>query len=173
MTDLPEVQLVTRSLDDLEVVEAVALRGRRLELPLGARVSVEHQAGESAPTVHVELLAGRVRYVDHGATAPASWSAVLEWDVVESGVLGALVTCHACALLGSSTGCETCSGSGRLHREYRAPGGAHVDLHRTEDLLRAAARVVPDEDLQRTLTQHATGLSQRARPRVVRPETRG
>jgi hypothetical protein len=78
---LPTVELVTRSLPagpdpgsrayvdyPCELVEAVRVgSGPRLEVPLGSRVTVEHAAGEGPPTVRVELLAARVRYVDREA----------------------------------------------------------------------------------------------------------
>lgn len=72
-SDLPRVDLVTRTLYDggeVEVVEAVRVAGGpRLEVPEGSRVAVEHLAGASTPVVHVELLAARVRYVDRGTVA--------------------------------------------------------------------------------------------------------
>lgn len=63
------VELITRSLDaDTEVVEAVRVdHGSRIELPLGARVAVEYEAGESIPVVVVAILAGKVRFIDREA----------------------------------------------------------------------------------------------------------
>lgn len=57
-------------------------------------------------------------------------STVKLWDVVDGGILGAVVPCHECG------------GSGELHRPYRTPDGRLVDVHRQElvDLIAA-----PDE----------------------------
>lgn len=56
---------------------------------------------------------------------------VIEWDVVDGGVLGALIACRECSCR-SGTGCD---GTGRLFRPYRLPGGAQIDLFRDADVL--------------------------------------
>jgi hypothetical protein len=63
------VELITRDLDDrCELVEAIRIdHGPRIELPEGARVAVEYDAGASTPRVTVTILAGRVRHLDRGA----------------------------------------------------------------------------------------------------------
>jgi hypothetical protein len=43
---------------------------------------------------------------------------VNQLDVVDGGILGALVPCHECG------------GSGELHRVYRTPDGGMIDVHR-------------------------------------------
>jgi hypothetical protein len=63
------VELITREIDKgVEIVEAVRIdHGPRIELPLGARVAVEYEAGESLPVVVVAILAGKVRHIDREA----------------------------------------------------------------------------------------------------------
>ena len=56
---------------------------------------------------------------------------VLAWDVLDGDILGAVVECRACPCR-SGTGCD---GTRRLHRPYRLPGGAHIDLYRDADIL--------------------------------------
>jgi hypothetical protein len=55
---------------------------------------------------------------------------VIEWDVLDGGLLGATIRCPDCPCL-SGFGCD---GDGALHRPYQLPGGAHLDLHRDGDL---------------------------------------
>jgi hypothetical protein len=50
---------------------------------------------------------------------------VLKWDVVDGGILGAVIRCPHCPC-SPGFGCD---GDGQLHREYRLPGGAKIDLH--------------------------------------------
>lgn len=56
---------------------------------------------------------------------------VLQWDVLNGDVLGAIVECSACPCR-AGTGCD---GTGRLHRPYQLPGGHQIDLYRDADLL--------------------------------------
>lgn len=56
---------------------------------------------------------------------------VLKWDVLDGGVLGAVIRCPECPCR-DGTGCD---GAGRLHRPYRLPGGAHIDAWGDADLL--------------------------------------
>lgn len=64
---------------------------------------------------------------------------VLEWDVIDGGILGALIRCPDCptclppsAVEGSGgTGCE---GDGKLFRPYRLHG-REIDLHRDAEAL--------------------------------------
>lgn len=63
------VELITRPLDPTcEIVEAIRIdHGPRIELPEGARVAVEYEAGATTPKVTVTILAGRVRHIDREA----------------------------------------------------------------------------------------------------------
>ena len=45
-------------------------------------------------------------------------SRVLKLDVVDGGILGAVVAC------------DECGGSGELHRPYQTPDGHRIDVHR-------------------------------------------
>jgi len=56
---------------------------------------------------------------------------VLKWDVVDGGILGAVIRCPHCPC-SPGFGCD---GDGQLHREYRLPGGAKIDLHADADVL--------------------------------------
>ncbi len=56
---------------------------------------------------------------------------VLWWDVVDGGMLGALIRCRACPCR-DGTGCD---GTRVMFRGYRLPGGAPLDLYRDADLL--------------------------------------
>jgi hypothetical protein len=61
---------------------------------------------------------------------------VLDWGVIDGGLLGALIECVACEnsiLL--RPGCEMCDGDGVLHQPYRLPNGAAIDLDRHAELL--------------------------------------
>lgn len=56
---------------------------------------------------------------------------VMEWDVIDGGILGALVRCEECPC----TSDRGCGGEGVLHRPYRLPGGAFVDVWGDADVL--------------------------------------
>ena len=56
---------------------------------------------------------------------------VIQWDVLDGGVLGALIRCPDCPC-GPYLGCD---GTRVLHRPYRLPGGAPIDLHRHAEAL--------------------------------------
>ncbi len=56
---------------------------------------------------------------------------VLEWDVVDGGILGATVKCRDCPC-GHGEGCD---GTGRLHMPYGLPDGTVFDLHADADAL--------------------------------------
>ena len=61
----------------------------------------------------------------------AEYPEVIEWDVLDGGVLGALIRCPDCPCIRG----RGCDGDGVLHREYRLPGGAPIDVHGDADLL--------------------------------------
>lgn len=70
---MQQVELLTRQLGDTpgaEVVVAVRLDGIRIELPLDSTVRVVHQAGGGTPVVHLNILAGSVRYVPDPEVTP-------------------------------------------------------------------------------------------------------
>lgn len=130
---LPTVELVTRPLDtasDLgahpcEVVEAVRVDGGpRLEVPLGSRVAVEHEAGEGVPVVHVELLAARVRYVDRATVHdPPDPDRTRQLLLAAAVVLqGGQVPAH----LHAETGGDHVSRLGRLLEEHALAHAAPV-----------------------------------------------
>lgn len=56
---------------------------------------------------------------------------VLQWDVMDGDVLGAIIRCPECPCR-IGTGCD---GTRRLFREYRLPGGATIDMFRDADIL--------------------------------------
>jgi hypothetical protein len=56
---------------------------------------------------------------------------VLRWDVIDGGLLGAVIRCPECPCR-SGTGCD---GQRELHRPYRLPGGAVIDTHRHAEAL--------------------------------------
>jgi hypothetical protein len=56
---------------------------------------------------------------------------VLRWDVIDGGLLGAVIRCPECPCR-SGTGC---CGQRELHRPYRLPGGAFIDTHRHAEAL--------------------------------------
>lgn len=55
---------------------------------------------------------------------------VIEWDVLDGDILGALIVCLDCPC---SPG-HGCDGDGVLHRAYELPGSAHIDIYRDPDV---------------------------------------
>jgi len=59
---------------------------------------------------------------------------VTEWDTIDGGILGAMIICPFC----DGEGCHVpqgCDGTGLMHRPYRLPNGALIDLHRDGEVL--------------------------------------
>ena len=62
--DLPTIELITRELlGGGELVVGMRYDGTDLVLPSEGEIRVEYNAGASLPTVHVALMAGKIRYV--------------------------------------------------------------------------------------------------------------
>ena len=59
------IELVTRKIDPrgAEMVVGVRINGEEAVVPLGSKIRVEAEAGESLTTVTIEMFADRVRYV--------------------------------------------------------------------------------------------------------------
>lgn len=55
---------------------------------------------------------------------------VVEWDVINGTFLGAVIRCPDCPCQPG----EGCDGDGLLHRPYRLPGGAMLDVWSDADL---------------------------------------
>lgn len=56
---------------------------------------------------------------------------VRQWDVIDGGLLGAVIECPECPCR-RGMGCD---GDGVLHRPYRLPGGAFIDVDRHAEAL--------------------------------------
>jgi hypothetical protein len=62
-SQVQNVEIIYRTVADVDQVIAVRVGDQRLDVPEGSTVRVEHEAGGIGATVSVELIAGRVRYV--------------------------------------------------------------------------------------------------------------
>jgi hypothetical protein len=63
-TDLPTIELVTRELlGGGEMVVGMRYNGTELVLPYEGEIRVDYEAGAGTGTVHVALMAGKIRYV--------------------------------------------------------------------------------------------------------------
>lgn len=59
------------------------------------------------------------------------YAEVIEWDVLNGDVLGALIRCPDCPCLPGSG----CDGDLTVHRPYRMPSGHPIDLYRHAGIL--------------------------------------
>lgn len=106
---------------------------------------------------------------------------VLEWDVTDGALLGALIVCRSCAGSGQNrwtvepwTSCEECSGDGVLHRPYQLPEATGpspaaylapaVPMPSTLDALEAAIRLMEQRStvLRKVLDQERARVKQEA-----------
>jgi hypothetical protein len=68
-----------------------------------------------------------------------SRTTVREWDVIDGGLLGAVIVCPSCdgrSITGAVVdACPECDSDGTLHRPYRLPNGEPLDLWRDAEIL--------------------------------------